>query len=164
MYVSYLLNLFSTDSQKLSIPIYDITSLEKKMTAFVIPNGIQITTRNTKYTFASFLSRDTTFDVIYNIWRHARPDDSTSIFSSARVSLEGASTDQVGHLNGAAKVAVNRVTQCACGRSGDHLPEVALAAVVPGTPDRIHNLMFASGFIKNFMTVEQKLLGRFNVQ
>lgn len=130
------------------------------MTAFVIPNGIQITTRNTKYTFASFLSRDTTFDVIYNIWRHARPDDSISVFSSARGSLEGTSTDQASQLNGAAKVAVNRVTQCVCGRSGNHLSEVALETVVPGTPDRIHNLMFASGFIKNFMTVEQKLIGR----
>ena len=130
------------------------------MTAFVIPNGIQISTRTAKYTFASFLSRDTTFDVIYNIWRHARPDDSTSIFSSARGSLEGASTDQVGLSNGAAQRAVNRVTQCACGRDGTHLSEVALEMVVPGTPDRIHNLMFASGFIKDFMAVEQKLTGR----
>ncbi|EEB93040.1 hypothetical protein MPER_08361, partial [Moniliophthora perniciosa FA553] len=37
--------------------------------AFVIPNAIQITTRRAKYTFASFLARDTTFDVIWNIWR-----------------------------------------------------------------------------------------------
>ena len=84
--------------------------------------------------------------------------DSTS---SARASLEGISTDQVGHLNGAA---VNRVAQCACGRSGNHLSEVVLEAIVPGTPDCIHNLMFASGFIKDFMTVKQKLIGRFNVQ
>ncbi|KAF8633533.1 hypothetical protein AX15_001338 [Amanita polypyramis BW_CC] len=141
----------------LSIPIYDITSLEKKMTAFVIPNGIQISTHHTKYTFASFLSRDTTFDVIYNIWRHARPDDSTSIFSSARASLEGASTDQIGRANGHSNATLNRVTICACGREGKHLPETALEVVVPGTPDRIHNLIFMSGFIKDFMVLDQKL-------
>jgi hypothetical protein len=31
--------------------------------------------------------------------------------------------------------------------------------VMPGTPDRIHNLMFASGFMKDFMVGNQKLLG-----
>lgn len=138
----------------LSIPVYDITSLEKKMTAFVIPNGIHISTRNSKYTFASFLSRDTTFDVIYNVWRQSRADDITSIFSSA--SLEGASSEQVSRVNGIPK-SVNKVTQCACGRNGEHYPEVALDVVLPGTPDRIHNLIFASGFIKDFMVVDQKL-------
>ena len=182
--------------QKFSIPIPDITSVEKKMTASVNSHGIQISTRYTKYTFLSFLSRDTTFDFIYNIWRLALPDDSTSIFStaraielaesatavpsdveksgpgsadntgifsSARASLEGTLMDQVGHLNDAAETAVIKVTQCACGRSGNHLSEVALEAVIPGTPDRIHNLMFASSFIKDFMT-EQKFIGRSNVQ
>ncbi|KAK2464892.1 hypothetical protein APHAL10511_002968 [Amanita phalloides] len=139
----------------LSIPIYDITSLEKKMTAFVIPNGIQITTHNAKYTFASFLSRDTTFDLIYNIWRHARPDDSTSIFSSARASLEGPSPERASVL--VSRAAPDRVTQCACGRDGSHFPDTALEVIVPGTPDRIHNLIFASGFIKDFMTIDQKL-------
>ncbi|EIW77611.1 GRAM-domain-containing protein [Coniophora puteana RWD-64-598 SS2] len=57
----------------LSIPIYEITSIEKKMTALMIPNAIQIKTRQAQYTFASLLSRDTTYDVIFNIWRLARP-------------------------------------------------------------------------------------------
>ncbi len=68
---------------QLSIPIYEIITLEKKMTAFVIPNAIQITTRQAKYNFASFLSRDTTFDVIYNIWRLARPEDTQSLGSGS---------------------------------------------------------------------------------
>ena len=58
--------------------MYDVTALDKRMTAFVIPNAIQITTRTVKYTFTSFLSRDTTFDVIYNVWRLARPEDDSS--------------------------------------------------------------------------------------
>ncbi|KAF9469635.1 hypothetical protein BDZ94DRAFT_1150785 [Collybia nuda] len=141
----------------LSLPINEITHLEKKMTAFVIPNAIQITTRQAKYTFASFLSRDTTFDVVHNIWKLERPDDAS--ISSGRGSYENPSMDQV--VNGAAGAAVvqmKKATQCACGREGKHFSETALETVLPGTPDRIYNLIFASGFIKDFMAVNQKLL------
>lgn len=53
----------------------------------------------------------------------------------------------------------NKVTQCACGKKGEHYSETALETIVPGTPEKIYNLMFASGFIKDFMKGEQKLLG-----
>ncbi|ESK84409.1 gram domain protein [Moniliophthora roreri MCA 2997] len=153
----------------LSIPIYEITALEKKMTAFVIPNAIQITTRRAKYTFASFLARDTTFDVIWNIWR---------VSGGASGSVEGAGAGSSGAVVEAVSVPVSvffslptrgadqrtlgvvqrKQTRCACSSEGKHYPEVALDAVVPGTPDRIHNLMFASGFIKEFMSGPQGLL------
>ncbi|EAU92392.2 hypothetical protein CC1G_00611 [Coprinopsis cinerea okayama7 len=166
----------------LSIPICEIISLEKKMTAFVIPNAIQITTRQAKYSFASFLSRDTTFDVIYNIWRVSRPDDVQSI-RSGRGSLEGGSASFIsgaggsatglaegagqsmngGVVNGAGgaggKQGVTRkATQCGCGREGRHYTETALEAVFPGSPEKIHNLIFASGFIKEFLVTDQKVL------
>ncbi|KZT27659.1 GRAM-domain-containing protein [Neolentinus lepideus HHB14362 ss-1] len=142
----------------LCIPMYDITSLEKKMTAFVIPNAIQLNTRKAKYTFASFLSRDTTFDVIYNIWRLARPENS----SLGRPSLEdGAENEGVGQ-NGEAggeggKKKGKKVTQCACMKNGDHFAETAMDVILPGTPEKIYNLMFASGFVKEFMVQDQKL-------
>ncbi|KAL0952035.1 hypothetical protein HGRIS_008679 [Hohenbuehelia grisea] len=155
----------------LSIPIYDITALDKKMTAFVIPNAIQITTRQAKYTFASFLSRDTTFDVIFNIWRLARPEDSASVMSSAK-SIDGDRHAIAAGVLGAAAAAASegggaglnpavlpkKQTQCACSKDGSHYSELALDTVVPGTPERIHNLMFASGFIKDFMNIDQKLI------
>lgn len=160
------------------------------MTAFVIPNAIQITTRQAKYSFASFLSRDTTFDVIHNIWRLARPDDGiASPVSSARGSLDNArpgmdelrenvSLDGVNGVNiTAAAVAAasakaagksllmkNKVTQCVCGKREEHYNETALESIVPGTPDKIYNLMFASGFIKEFMKGEQKLMGECVIQ
>lgn len=138
------------------------------MTAFVIPNAIQITTRQAKYTFASFLSRDTTYDVIYNIWRLARPGYTNSVMSSPRGSTDG--RPSLEHIvessalepNGLAKLSTipaRKATQCACGKEGKHYSETALETVVPGTPDRIHNLVFASGFMKDFMAVNQKLLG-----
>ncbi|KAF9225242.1 GRAM-domain-containing protein [Gyrodon lividus] len=146
----------------LSIPIYEITALEKKMTAFVIPNAIQITTRQAKYTFASFLSRDTTYDVITNIWRLARPEDSLELPNSHNTSSRDmTSTVSISDESGkepAPGAGLNKVTQCSCSKNDGHLNEVALETVLPGTPDKIYNLMFASGFIKDFMKVDQKLI------
>jgi hypothetical protein len=162
--------------------------LEKKMTAFVIPNAIQITTRQSKYTFASFLSRDTTYDVIYNIWRLARPEDDRSRSSIDGGSIRGSmdasrsgldlngygpgvrmsrsETGGVvgvigagGGVAGGMRDATKKTTTCKCRKEGKHYNETALETVLPGTPDRIHNLMFASGFIKDFMRLDQKLLG-----
>ena len=148
---------------QLLIPIYEITTLEKKMTAFVIPNAIRVGTARVDYTFASFLSRDTTFDVIHNIWRLVRPGDAASIGSG---SMEGNITIAEGTIIGAGAAVIaedgtvqRKATTCACGKEGSHFSEVALDMVIPGTPDRIHNLMFASGFMKDFMSVNQKLLG-----
>ncbi|KAH7886324.1 hypothetical protein F5I97DRAFT_1809565 [Phlebopus sp. FC_14] len=147
----------------LSIPIYEITALEKRMTAFVIPNAIQITTRQAKYTFASFLSRDTTYDVIVNIWRLARPGDSLQLMES-RTALAADAISTTSGLDGSAvekrgvsEARFNKVTHCSCSKNGGHLSEVALETVLPGTPDKIYNLMFTSGFIKDFMRLDQKL-------
>ncbi|KAJ7047913.1 hypothetical protein C8F04DRAFT_935867 [Mycena alexandri] len=144
----------------LTIAIYEITTLEKRMTAFVIPNAIRIKTPRADYTFASFLSRDTTFDVIHNIWRLARPGDATSIGSGSG----GEHTVNIaeGTIIGAAAGSsgqgpVRKATSCACGKEGKHYTDTALDIVIPGTPERIYNLMFASGFMKEFMAVNQKL-------
>ncbi|KAF7331621.1 VASt domain-containing protein [Mycena kentingensis (nom. inval.)] len=148
----------------LLIPIYEITTLEKRMTAFVIPNAIRVGTGRVDYTFASFLSRDTTFDVIHNIWRLVRPTDAASIGSG---SLEADNSNLaipegtiIGAATGTPAVATpaRKATTCACGREGKHFAEVAMDTVLPGTPDRIYNLMFASGFMKDFLSVNQKLL------
>ncbi|KAJ8085188.1 hypothetical protein PM082_003980 [Marasmius tenuissimus] len=152
----------------LSIPIYEITALEKKMTAFVIPNAIQITTRRAKYSFASFLARDTTYDVIYNIWRLARPADTVEVSVAGKEigeegvgALGGNSETSVaapgGGGGGTSAAAGPKKTTCGCLKESKHFTETALDTVIPGTPDRIHNLLFASGFIKEFMSGEQKL-------
>ena len=151
--------------------MYEVISLEKRMTAFVIPNAIQLATRTAKYTFTSFLARDTTYDVLFNVWRLARPEDST--LGSQRPSPRG-SIDDPAVAAAAAGVAVAsvgggeaaapakkkaKVTICDCGRLGQHYPEVAMEVVLPGTPEKIYNLMFTSGFMKDFMRENQKLIG-----
>ncbi|KAG0259992.1 hypothetical protein BG011_002212 [Mortierella polycephala] len=59
----------------LVISFSEITAIEKKLTAFVIPNAISIvTTTNTKgHFFASFLSRDTAHDLLMAAWRKSFP-------------------------------------------------------------------------------------------
>ncbi|KAK7061239.1 hypothetical protein R3P38DRAFT_3302474 [Favolaschia claudopus] len=89
----------------LSIPIYEITTLEKRMTAF--PNIVEGTV--------------------------------------------------IGGAAGPAGAVGHKATTCACGKDGSHFSETAMNTIIPGTPDRIYNLMFASGFMKDFMSVNQKL-------
>ncbi|OBA20564.1 hypothetical protein METBIDRAFT_32546 [Metschnikowia bicuspidata var. bicuspidata NRRL YB-4993] len=52
----------------LVVPFSDITRIDKKSTAGLFPNGIIVETKSSKHTFASFLSRDSTFDFIRSIW------------------------------------------------------------------------------------------------
>ena len=153
--------------------MHEIITLEKKMTAFVIPNAILITTKNNKHSFASFLSRDNTYEVIHNSWRMSGADISGNGGGSMRTSFDSAESGRTGmdgiRVNGAdgngptgggeGSWKAPKVTKCQCGKDGSHYSEVAMEAVFPGTPEKIHNLMFASGFIKDFMREEQKLLG-----
>lgn len=52
----------------ISVPFADITRIDKKSTAGLFPNGITIETKSAKHSFASFLSRDTTYDFIRTVW------------------------------------------------------------------------------------------------
>jgi len=136
------------------------------MTAFVIPNAIQMTTRQAKYTFASFLARDTTYDVIYNIWRLARPANGSGgpagdAVSNGRPSLDGADVGAGEAIPGVKKKAPQRKhTTCLCGREGQHYTEGVLDMVIPGTPDKILALMFQSAFLKGWLEKEQKLTSK----
>lgn len=64
--------------KQLVIPFSEVVTIEKRMTAYVIPNAIQVATLHSRYTFASFLARDTTYDLMTNIWRISHPNVPTS--------------------------------------------------------------------------------------
>ncbi|KAI1079532.1 hypothetical protein F5B20DRAFT_571020 [Whalleya microplaca] len=66
----------------------EIVSVEKRSTALLFKNGLMITTLHAKYVFASFTSRDSTYDLIVNIWKLGHP--------SLRSSLNGVSLDETG--------------------------------------------------------------------
>lgn len=51
----------------------EIVSVEKRSTALVFKNGLMISTLHAKHVFASFTSRDATYDLIVNIWKLGHP-------------------------------------------------------------------------------------------
>ncbi|KAI0159753.1 hypothetical protein GGR57DRAFT_458594 [Xylariaceae sp. FL1272] len=72
----------------LVISFDEVVSVEKRSTALVFKNGLMISTLHAKHVFASFASRDSTYDLIVNIWKLGHP--------SLRSSLNGVSLDETG--------------------------------------------------------------------
>ncbi|KAF4630651.1 hypothetical protein G7Y89_g7490 [Cudoniella acicularis] len=66
----------------------EIVSVEKRSTALVFKNGLMISTLHAKNIFASFTSRDSTYDLIVGIWKLGHP--------SLRSSLNGVSIEETG--------------------------------------------------------------------
>lgn len=155
------------------LPFTDIKTIDKKMTALVIPNAISISTPNKhvslppkyrsptykQYTFASFISRDTTFDVMMNIWRLCNPNAVMSATSADRVRSRAPSDAGDAQAAVAAGGKGHAKTECACGKEGKHFTETALSTTFPSTPEKVYNLMFNSGWLKEFMSEDQKLKG-----
>ncbi|TXT04993.1 hypothetical protein VHUM_03813 [Vanrija humicola] len=135
------------------VPFAEVKTIEKKMTALVIPNAIGVVTGKEKYTFASLISRDSTFDVLMNIWRIAHPDDVMAASAANGTSRPPSVTD--GEAPQA--VAAHRRTECACGKAGTHYAEVALDTVLPTSPEKVYNLIFNSGWFRTFLYENQKL-------
>lgn len=52
----------------LMIPLQEVVQIEKRSTAGLFPNGMIIKTLYQKHTFATFISRDTTFDLLTKVW------------------------------------------------------------------------------------------------
>ncbi|EDO26770.1 predicted protein [Nematostella vectensis] len=63
---------------QVTINCSEVISIRKEKTALVIPNAIQISTEGEKYFFASFISRDTAFTVLFRIWQNALLDQPLS--------------------------------------------------------------------------------------
>ncbi|KAF7729895.1 hypothetical protein EC973_003629 [Apophysomyces ossiformis] len=87
----------SDEPEQLVIGYSEITGIEKRMTARIIPNGIQISTHTAKHVFASFLSRDQAYDQMVRLWE-ARRNYFSSVSDSASNSDESVNsndTDEV---------------------------------------------------------------------
>jgi hypothetical protein len=73
----------------LVISFDEVVSVEKKSTAMLFPNGIVIQTLHARNIFASFLSRDSTYDLIIGIWKISHPNLKSSLNG---VTLDGSGT------------------------------------------------------------------------
>ncbi|WFC98880.1 hypothetical protein MYAM1_001613 [Malassezia yamatoensis] len=65
------------------VPFADIVSIEKRNTAYLIPNAILIRTLQSKYLFSSFVTRDSTYSMLVNIWRLSQPSASAQEHAAA---------------------------------------------------------------------------------
>lgn len=66
----------------------EIVAVEKRSTALVFKNGLMISTLHAKHVLASFTSRDSTYDLIVNIWKLGHP--------TLRSSLNGVTLEETG--------------------------------------------------------------------
>lgn len=73
----------------LVISFDEVMAVEKKSTAMLFPNGIVIQTLHARNIFASFLSRDSTYDLIIGIWKISHPNLKSSLNG---VALDGSGT------------------------------------------------------------------------
>ena len=57
------------------VPFAEIVSIEKRNTAYLIPNAISVRTLHARYLFSSLVSRDLTYSMLVCIWRMSTPSE-----------------------------------------------------------------------------------------
>ncbi|KAK3701386.1 hypothetical protein LTR37_015484 [Vermiconidia calcicola] len=72
----------------LVISFDEVVSVEKKSTAVIFPNAIVIQTLQARNTFASFVARDSTYELLIGIWKISHPN--------LKSSLNGVTLDDAG--------------------------------------------------------------------
>ncbi|KAI9659469.1 MAG: hypothetical protein M1821_001727 [Bathelium mastoideum] len=73
----------------LVISFDEVVSVEKKNTAVIFPNAIVIQTLHARNVFASFVARDSTYDLLIGIWKISHPNLKSSVNG---VTLDGSGT------------------------------------------------------------------------
>jgi len=94
-----------------------------------------------------------------NIWRLCNPNAVMSATSADRVRSRAPSDAGDAQAAVVAGGKGHAKTECACGKEGKHFTETALSTTFPSTPEKVYNLMFNSGWLKEFMSEDQKLKG-----
>ncbi|KAJ2843603.1 hypothetical protein GGI22_007152, partial [Coemansia erecta] len=77
-YVCFFSNIFGWVTS-LTIAFDEIVSMEKKMTALIIPNAIQISTLHAKHAFSSFMYRDSAYNQLYDLWAKSKSEKNAGL-------------------------------------------------------------------------------------
>ncbi|SAL97631.1 hypothetical protein [Absidia glauca] len=91
-YVCFHANIFGWITN-LVIEYNEIVLIERKMTAMIIPNGIQINTQHAKHTFASFIFREAAYQQLISLWTIHKPHQLHSTAESSSSSSSSSSDD-----------------------------------------------------------------------
>ncbi|KAF7586557.1 GRAM domain containing [Aspergillus hancockii] len=80
----------------LVISFDEIVAIEKESTAMVFPNAIAIQTLHARHTFRSLLSRESTYDLMVNIWKINHPALKSSVNGTRVAQGTGDKTEKAG--------------------------------------------------------------------
>lgn len=80
----------------LVISFDEVVAIEKESTAMVFPNAIAIQTLHARHTFRSLLSRESTYDLMVNIWKINHPTIKSSVNGTRVRDGTGDKTEKVG--------------------------------------------------------------------
>jgi hypothetical protein len=83
----------------LVISFDEIVAIEKENTAMVFPNAIAIQTLHARHTFRSLLSRESTYDLMVNIWKINHPSLKSSVNGTRVTNGTGDKTEKVGECD-----------------------------------------------------------------
>ncbi|KAL3465874.1 hypothetical protein BJX64DRAFT_45395 [Aspergillus heterothallicus] len=80
----------------LVISFDEVVAIEKESTAMVFPNAIAIQTLHARHTFRSLLSRESTYDLMVNIWKINHPTLKSSVNGTRVIDSTGDKTEKAG--------------------------------------------------------------------
>ncbi|KAE8149993.1 hypothetical protein BDV25DRAFT_118824 [Aspergillus avenaceus] len=83
----------------LVISFDEIVAIEKESTAMVFPNAIAIQTLHARHTFRSLLSRESTYDLMVNIWKINHPSLKSSVNGTRVDQGTGDKTEKTGEAS-----------------------------------------------------------------
>ncbi|KAF7716474.1 GRAM domain membrane-associated protein [Penicillium ucsense] len=83
----------------LVISFDEIVAVEKENTAMVFPNAIAIQTLHARHTFRSLLSRESTYDLMVNIWKINHPSLKSSVNGTRVTDGTGDKTEKIGEAD-----------------------------------------------------------------
>lgn len=113
-YLAFYSNVFGYVT-KLLIPITSVTKISKEKTVKIIPNAIAVVTYDERLVFSNFLSRESAFQLMIQIWKDAMPNSDIDILTaSAQLQicpLETNPLDSVDIKSVFAKVSPKRLLQ-----------------------------------------------------
>ncbi|PVU94890.1 hypothetical protein BB561_002204 [Smittium simulii] len=91
-YLCFYSNIFGWIT-KIVINLEEVISIEKKMTALIIPNAMEISTLHTRRFFASFISRDSAYMTVYSLWQKVKNRTNNGLHTHNNLSLLDFSQD-----------------------------------------------------------------------
>ncbi|KAI2866887.1 hypothetical protein CBS12448_760 [Aspergillus niger] len=113
----------------LVISFDEVVAIEKESTAMVFPNAIAIQTLHARHTFRSLLSRESTYDLMVNIWKINHPSLKSSANGTRVTDGTGDKTEKAGESDDESEEEDEIYDEDEEGDNADSLFEAAGASV-----------------------------------